>query len=247
MIARQFWLVPRTRFWDDLAQGFGAMLPLWAVAVPSALAYTLGARAVGLNIAEIGLMSLLVYSVGTQLSVVGLLGLGARGPTIILATLILNAYVVLVGLALGRRTTFSWKERLVAAYFLTDGAYAVSLARDRLTFPFLLGAELSMFAVWNGTTLAGMLLGQHLPAVASLGIDFVIPLAFLGLLIPLLKTRADLLAAGAAASAALVTRQIWPDGPTVLVACVLGSLAGMCWSERGRKTRTDGASQGEAT
>ena len=246
MIARQFWLVPRTHFWHDLVQGFGAMLPLWAVAVPSALAYTLGALAVGLNMAEIGLMSLFVYSAGTQLSVVGLLGLGTGGPTIILATLILNAYVVLVGLALGRRAAFSWKERLVAAYFLTDGAYAVSIARDRMTFPFLLGAELSMFVIWNGTTLVGMLLGQHVPAVASLGIDFVVPLAFLGLLIPLLKTRADLLAAGAAASVALVAREMWPNGPTVLVACVLGSLAGMCWSERGRKPRTDGVSQGEA-
>ena len=80
---------------------------------------------------------------------------------------------------------------LVGAYFLTDEAYGVSIARGARTFRYLLGTELSLFAVWNVATLAGALLGGVIPDPERLGVDFVFPIAFLALLVPLLRRRVD--------------------------------------------------------
>ena len=54
---------------------------------------------------------------------------------------------------------------------------------------FQLGAGLSAYTSFNLATLAGALLGSTLAETDALGLDFVVPLMFLALLVPLLSTR----------------------------------------------------------
>ncbi len=56
---------------------------------------------------------------------------------------------------------------------------------------FQLGAGLSAYTSFNLATLAGALLGSTLAETDALGLDFVFPLMFLALLVPLLSTRAE--------------------------------------------------------
>ena len=48
----------------------------------------------------------------------------------------------------------------MAAYFLTDEAFGVVAGSGKRTFAFLLGAELSLFAMWNLATLGGAIAGS---------------------------------------------------------------------------------------
>ena len=116
----------------------------------------------------------------------------------------------------------------MAAHFLTDEAFGVTVASRRINFAYLLGAELSVFVPWNLSTLAGSLLSEAVPDPVALGIDFIFPVAFLALLIPLLRKRLDVLVALASGVAAFVLSNVLHvnGGLTILLVGVLGSLLG---------------------
>jgi 4-azaleucine resistance transporter AzlC len=202
------------------------MAPLWLGVVPFGLAYAVLARGAGLSLVETQALSLLVFAGSAQVSAVGLFARGAGGAGIVFTTLLLNVRHVLYGLSLGRDVPMTRRERLTAAFFLTDEAYGVSVARGARTFPFVLGAELSLYVTWNLATLAGALLGGVIPDPEKLGVDFVFPLAFLALLVPLLRRRLDVLVALAAGGLAWLLSRSLPGGLPILIAGVVGSLLG---------------------
>src|SRR5262249_52786187 len=149
---------------------------------------------------------------------------------VVLTALALNAQLVLIGLAAGREARLTSIARLATAYLLTDGAYGVALAVGRLRLPVLLGAGFSMFVGWNLGTALGALAGQALPDPGRLGVDFVAPLTFLAVLVPLVRSRAALLASLAAGGAALLLTKLAPGGLAVLGAGLVGSAAGAWWA-----------------
>ena len=73
------------------ARGFVALLPLWAGAIPSGIAYGVAARSAGLGLGETQLMSLVVFSAAAQVGAVSLLGAGAPVAVLIGTALALNA------------------------------------------------------------------------------------------------------------------------------------------------------------
>jgi 4-azaleucine resistance transporter AzlC len=206
--------------------GFRAMTPLWLGVVPFGLAYAVIARDAGLSLVQTQALSLLVFAGSSQVSAVGLFGRGAGGLEIVLTTFLLNVRHVLYGMSLGRVVPMTRRERVVGAYFLTDEAYGVSVARGARTFSFVLGAELSLFLVWNLATLAGALLGGAIPDPERLGVDFVFPIAFLALLMPLLRRGVDVLVAVVAGALAWALARHVPGGLPVLGAGVAGALLG---------------------
>lgn len=208
------------------ARGFWVLAPLWLGVIPFGLAYAVTARSAGLSLLETQALSALVFAGSAQLSAVGLFAAGAAGVEIVLTTLLLNVRHVLYGLSLGRGLRLTRRERPVAAFFLTDEAFGVVAAAKERSFPFLLGAELSLFMMWNIATLGGFLLGAAIPDPARLGVDLIFPLAFLALLVPLVRTRVELLVAVAAGALAFGLAQALPGGLPILVTGICGSLLG---------------------
>ncbi len=208
------------------ARGFWILAPLWLGVVPFGFAYAVTARGAGLSLLETQALSTFVFAGSAQLSAVGLFAAGAAGFEIVLTTLLLNVRHVLYGLALGRELPLSRRERPIAAFFLTDEAFGVVAAARERSFPFLIGAELSLFVMWNLATAGGFVLGAAIPNPARFGVDLIFPLAFLALLVPLVRTRAELVVALASGALAFGLAQALPGGLPILLTGVGGSLLG---------------------
>lgn len=214
-------------------RGFGAMLPFWLGAIPVGVAYAVAASAAGIGPLAALLMSLTVFSAAAQLSAVALIAAGAAWPLIAGTALALNAQALLLGLAAARQTRpSSLPARLFAAAVLTDAAYAVTSAGRRFTLAGLVGAGVSMYCAWNLGTALGLVAGSALPSSRRLGLDFVAPLMFLTVLVPLVRGRAALCAVAVAGVAAWLLPRVAPSGVAVLGAGLAGSLAGAAWQRR---------------
>lgn len=214
----------------DFARGFVALMPLWIAAIPSGIAYGVAARGAGLSVIEAQLMSLLVFSAAAQVGSLALLGGQLPDALLVGTAMILNAQLLLLGLTAGRQTRPRWRSRLLAAFFLTDGAFAVAAGQGRLRLPVLIGAGVSMYTAWNAGTMIGLIAGRALLAVRGLGIDFVLPLIFLALLIPLVRSRPALAVALIAGFGTIMLACVAPAGVAVLVAGLAASLSGAWWS-----------------
>jgi predicted branched-subunit amino acid permease len=212
-------------------RGFLGLLPLWVGAIPIGIAYGVAARAAGFSLFETQLMSVIVFSASAQISALSLLGAGAPVLVIIVTALALNAQLLLIGLAVGRQERPPWLARLLTACVLTDAAYGVALADGRARLPVLVGAGVSMLVGWNLGTALGALVGAALPDPRRLGVDRVVTLTFLGILVPLIRTRAALLTALAAGVTTLLLLSIAPS-VAVLGAGIVGGGVGAWCSRR---------------
>jgi predicted branched-subunit amino acid permease len=227
--------------WALARHGAIAMLPLWAAAIPAGIAYGVAARGAGLSLAETQLMSLVVFSAVAQFSAVTLLAGGTALPVIVGTAMALNAQLLMLGLAVGRQLRPVWSVRLLSAWFLTDAAYGVAAARGPLRLPVLLGAGVSMYLAWNLGTALGAVAGHVVPDARRLSLDFVATLAFLAVLVPLVRSHAAGLAVLVAGVATLPLLPLLPGGIAVLGAGIAGSAAGALWTRRGRATDAGGA------
>jgi len=129
-----------------------------------------------------------------------LIGAGASGLLIVLTTFIINLRHALYSASMApyvKDLPRSWKW--VLSYLLTDGAFAVAIAhyRDNAGEPnrhwYFLGGGVALWATWQASTAVGIFLGTELPHEWSL--DFTLALSFIALLVPVLRTRADVIAA----------------------------------------------------
>jgi predicted branched-subunit amino acid permease len=229
----------------DFGRGYLALLPLWAGAIPAGIAYGVAARSAGLSVGETQLMSLIVFSAAGQIGAVSLLAAGASAPLLVGTVMALNAQLLLLGLAIGRQLRLAWPERLATAWLLTDGAYGVSLGVGPLRLPVLLGAGASMYTGWNLGTALSAGLGAALPGPRAFGIDLVAPLAFLAVLVPLVRSRAALVVVVAAGVAAVLLARIAPGGLAVLGAGLVGCAVGAWWTRSEPALTPAAPAQGE--
>jgi 4-azaleucine resistance transporter AzlC len=211
------------------------MFPLYLGVIPFAVAFAVTARAAGLSVLETQVLSLFVFAGSSQFSAAQMFGAGASGGAIILTTFLLNVRHALYGVSVARTITMTPWQRVVGAFFLTDEAYGMFVAKGGSTFAFLIGAELSLFVPWNGFTLLGALAGSLLPDPAAIGVDFVFPLSFLALLLPLLRTKAEFTVAILSGALALLISSRLAGGLPILITGIAGSLLG-AWLTRNEPT-----------
>ena len=241
---------PLSPFWPAFWRGFRVMTPLWLGMVPFAAAYAVTARASGLSVWETQLMSLTVFAGASQFAAAGLFaGYGTVGGAsalgIVATTALLNVRHLLYGLSLSRQVPLTRPQRLLAAQFLTDEAYGMVTVRGQDEpggpgFGYLLGAELSLYVVWNAATLLGAVGGAVLPSPEALGVGVIFPLAFLGLLVPMLRGRVTVLVALVSGLAAWGLSRVLPGGMVILLAGVGGALLGAGLSGRAPARREAG-------
>jgi 4-azaleucine resistance transporter AzlC len=206
---------------------------MWPGALLFGIVYAVTARAAGLTALQTIGMSVLVFGGAAQFAAVNLIAGGAGALAVIAGTAIANARYILVSASVAPQVAGKprwW--RCLYAFHLSDESYAVAMARflhGDGTAAYALGANLGMVAPWIGASVAGVLLGAAIPSPSRWGIDLVVPLTFLGLLVPLLRTRREIGVALCSGALALVGIAFLPGTWYLLVAGIGGSAIGAAW------------------
>jgi predicted branched-subunit amino acid permease len=90
-----------------------------------------------------------------------------------------------------------------------------------------------MYSFWQIATILGYTLGSQIPGLSDWGLDVAMIVAFVGIVTPALKQRADWACAAVAFIAALLTYD-WPHQSGLLFSSLLAICVGMLLSRGGR-------------
>ena len=198
----------------------------------SAYGISFGALAVasGLDVWQTCVLSLVMFTGGSQFAFIGVFGAGglAALPSAIASAALLGVRNVAYGMRMSPLIGNGFWRRTAAAQVTIDESTAVAISQEspalgRLGF-WITG--LGVFIGWNLTTLAGALLGDVLGDPKSWGLDAAAAAAFLALLWPRLKQRQAIAVGVAAAVVADALTPVLMPGMPVLVAAVVAIVVG---------------------
>ena len=193
----------------------------------SAYGVSFGAVAVaaGLDVWQTCVMSLLMFTGGSQYAFVGVIAAGGlpAAPAAIASASLLGVRNIAYGMRMSPVIGTGFWRRAAAAQFTIDESTAVSLAqttRRARTLGFWV-TGIAIYVGWNLSTLAGALLGDVLGDPRAYGLDAAAAAAFLALLWPRLRHRQPI-AVGIAAAvvATMLTPTLMPGIPVLVAAGV---------------------------
>ena len=184
--------------------------------------------AAGLDVAQTCALSLLMFTGASQFALVGVLGSGGTPLAGALTALLLGTRNTLYGLKMAPLLGYRGWRRAAAAQVLIDESTAMSLGRPTraLARTGFLTTGVTIFVLWNLTTLVGAAVGEQLGDPRDLGLDAAVGAAFLALLWPRLSTPALRVTAVLAALVAAAAVTVTPAGVPVLVAAGVAVLVG---------------------
>ena len=156
---------------------------------------------------------------------------GAPLVIAVLSGLVVNLRMAVYSAAISSRIAGATrKERMLWAAFLVDQTFISNETRhqrgEHMDHPlaFYLGCALTLWPWWVLMNAIGAFAGAKLPT--SWQLDFTIPLSFVAMVVPLLKSRSQILAAVAGGAAGVLLYSM-PLKTGLIAACVLGTCVGM--------------------
>lgn len=182
----------------------------------------------GLSILQTCVLSLVLFSGGSQFALVGIVGGGGAPMTGAATALLLGVRNGFYGLRLSRLLRLRSWRRIAGAQLVIDESTAMSLARTTrpaARFAFW-STGLSVFLLWNLATLVGAVATKALHDPRVFGLDAAPPAAFLALMAPRLRAREPRVVALVAAIVAIASVPFVPTGVPVLLAAGVAVVAG---------------------
>jgi len=216
---------------EAFLHGVRTLMPLTPGVIPFGLVTGVMAIEMGMSPGTAMGMTLLFYSGSAQMVALQLLHNGVLPVAIVVTALIINLRFVMYSASLAphlHHLPRRWTWPL--SYLLSDQSFALFSLRfsaqgqDRFTHYFYAGTASAMWLAWQLSVLAGVLLGASIPESWSL--SFAIPLSFLALLIPNLRSAATLGAATVGGLIAVLAIDL-PYNLGLVLASAGGVLAGL--------------------
>lgn len=218
----------RRAFW----RGYLDCAPFIVIVAPYSMMFGVVAREAGLDLVQVMSMSVLVIAGASQFTALALLQDNAPVFVALLGALVVNLRMAMYSAALVPHLGHArFGVRAVMAYLMVDQAFAVAVRtyedRPEMTreekVAYYFGCMLLICPFWYGFTYVGAVVGQAIPPSYSL--DFAVPVCFIALTAPLLRSGPHVVAALVAGAASLVFAWLpWSLG--LLVAALLGLVAG---------------------
>lgn len=221
-------IADRRAFW----QGLRDCSPFVVIVVPFSALFGMVATDAGLDILQVVAMSAIVIAGSAQFTALSLLQDGAPVFVVLLASLAVNMRMAMYSAALVPHIGgASLRLRMVMAYVMVDQTFAVSVQTfeanpqmplaDKISYYF--GCITIVCIPWYVCTFLGALLGKSIPA--SLSPDFAVPVCFIALFAPMLRSLPHIVAAGVSIVAAIAFAWVpWNFG--LIIAAILAMLAG---------------------
>jgi predicted branched-subunit amino acid permease len=212
-------------------EGARDIAPMLIGIVPFGIVCGVAAIAAGVSTLAALAMSMIMFSGAAQIIAVQLVAAGAPFAVILLSCLVVSLRLVMYSAAMApylRPLDHRWRALL--SFVLTDQAFAGTLQRFqtsndvRANASYFLGSGALLWVVWQLATLAGVLAGQIIPA--SWQLEFVVPLCFLAVLVPLLRDRISILVF-TVATIAVIALDAMPLRLSMVCAGLLGIAAGV--------------------
>ncbi|RLP70807.1 branched-chain amino acid ABC transporter permease [Mycetocola manganoxydans] len=190
------------------------------------------AVAAGLDVWQACVLSLVMFTGGSQFALVGVLASGgaAAGSTAIASAVLLGVRNAAYGMRMKPVVGVSgWWRTVAAAWVTIDESTAVALAQDdpeaRKRGFWVTG--IIVYVGWNLTTLLGALIGDLMGDTRAYGLDAAAAAAFLGLIWPRLRSHQTIAVASAAAVIAAALTPVVAPGVPVIAAAVVAVVFGL--------------------
>ena len=184
---------------NEFFMGAKEIMPHHLGVFPFGLVFGVLAVASGLSNLEAILMSSIVFGGASQIVFVQLWSTGVPSFIVGSSVAIVNLRHLLYSASLTKyveKLPLRW--RMTLAYLLTDQSYAVMISKYRdkefskYSHYYFLGSGITLWLGWQIATIFGVLGASLISEEWSL--TFAVSLTFIAIVVPLLKTKADLIA-----------------------------------------------------
>lgn len=206
--------------------------PFILVILPFAMLFGVLATEAGLSVFETMSFSIVVIAGAAQFTALQLLTEEAPTLVVLASALAVNLRMAMYSASLTPHIGSAplW-QRAFAAYFTVDQSYALSVTKFEATpemnpkekIAYFFGTVTPVCPLWWVGTLLGAVIGEAIPA--SFALDFAVPITFLAIIAPALRTRAHV---GAALTAAVLSLMFFtvPYNLGILLAGIGGMMVG---------------------
>jgi predicted branched-subunit amino acid permease len=228
---------PRQAFW----RGFRDAAPFIVVVAPFGLVFGVVATEAGLTLGQSMGFSVLVIAGASQLAAIQLLTENAPTLVVIATALAVNLRMAMYSASLAPHLgPAPFWQRAIIAYLNVDQTYAVSIGTFDTAPKMSLAEKVAYFfgtatptlPFWYGMSLVGAMFGARIPPEFAL--DFAVPITFLAVVAPMMRTLAHVAAAFTSVVMALALAWV-PAGVGLLIAGVIAMMVGArveLWMER---------------
>jgi predicted branched-subunit amino acid permease len=173
---------------SDFWEGARLSIPVVVSGAPFAILFGALAVANGMSVFEATLMSATVYGGASQMVGIELFGQEVAPWLIVLSIFAVNFRHVLYSAAIGSRLA-RWPvwQQAVGYFVLTDPLFALAETRTeerrKVGFIWYMGAGVPIYLSWVICSWVGAAFGKLIPDPHALGLDFLLPIYFLGIVI----------------------------------------------------------------
>ncbi|MGW8888815.1 AzlC family ABC transporter permease [Streptomyces sp. NPDC055749] len=212
----------------------------------SGFAFGVTSAGSGLTLLQTCALSLLVFTGASQFALVGALAAGGNPYTAAAGAFFLGVRNAFYGLRLSQLLALPRAVRPFAAQWVIDETTAVTLPQPtrraaRIGFTV---TGLTLYVLWNLTTLVGALGAEALGDTDAWGLDAASPAVFLALLAPMLKSTTERVTAALAVLLALGLLPVLPAGLPVLLSALAAPVV-LFLMGRGKNGKTMVTKDGE--
>ncbi len=218
----------KSYYWKGFRDGAPFVIPI----IPFGTLFGVLAVETGADALQALVFSATVFAGGAQFAALQLMQDGAPILIVLASSLAVNLRLVMYSASLTPYLGSApmW-QRAIAAFVIVDQTYAGAIVRfenepsllvsQRMSYFFGLISPLTPF--WLLCTYLGAVLGARIPD--SWALDFALPILFLALIGPMMRTNAHVVAALVATAVALLTVNV-PFNLGLLIAGFAGMMAG---------------------
>ncbi|WP_068793063.1 AzlC family ABC transporter permease [Brevibacillus laterosporus] len=224
------------RYEDSFIKGVKDCIPTLLGYLSIGIAAGVIQKAAGLSIAEIALISLILYAGSAQFIAAGMMATGSSLTAIIITILFVNLRHILLSAALAPyfRHLSPLRNMLVGS-LLTDETFGVAISetakKNQISEKWMHGLNITAYLNWFVANLAGAFLAQWISNPEKFGLEFALPAMFIGILILTMlgrsKIKFDIVVAIIAVVIAVGSTFLLSSSMGVIVATIIASTIGM--------------------